>query len=257
MTAITDTCRNTAAAPVVVPDMQIEIWSDVVCPWCYIGKRRLETALADFPHADEVEVVWRSFQLDPAAPREATESIAAHLGHKYGGGEAAGREMVDRVSEVAAAEGLAFGYHDARRANTVDAHRLLHLALAEGGPSLQGRLKERLLAAYFVDSENPADHETLARIAGEVGLPAERVAAVLASEEYADEVATDAAQATAYGATGVPFFVVDRRYGVSGAQPAEVFTQVLERAWAESQPLVQVVGQDAGGEVCGPDGCPV
>jgi len=235
--------------------MQIEIWSDVVCPWCYIGKRRLESALAGFEHADEVEVVWRSFQLDPTAPREATESIAAHLGSKYGGGPEAGRQMIDRVTGIAAEEGLAFDYHDAQRASTVDAHRLIHLAHAEGGPELQGRLKERLLHAYFVDAQNPADPAVLTAAAVEVGLPEKRVAEVLASDEYADEVAADAAQATAYGATGVPFFVVDRRYGVSGAQPAELFAQLLERAWAESQPLVQVVGGDDA--ACGPDGCPV
>ena len=235
--------------------MQIEIWSDVVCPWCYIGKRRLESALADFEHADEVEVVWRSFQLDPSAPRDATESIAAHLGSKYGGGVEAGRQMIDRVTGIAAEEGLAFDYHDAQRASTVDAHRLIHLALAEGGPELQGRLKERLLHAYFVDAQNPADPVVLATAAAEVGLSADRVAEVLASDEYADEVAADAARAPANGATGVPFFVVDRKYGVSGAQPAELFAQLLERAWADSQPLVQVVGGDDA--ACGPDGCPV
>jgi predicted DsbA family dithiol-disulfide isomerase len=240
------------------PGMQIEIWSDVVCPWCYIGKRRLESALADFEHADQVEVVWRSFQLDPTAPQEATESIAAHLGHKYGGGPEAGRQMIDRVTEVAAGEGLAFDYHDAQRASTLGAHRLLHLAHAEGGPSVQGRLKERLLAAYFTEARNPADHAVLTAAALSVGLPPERVASVLGSDEYADEVAADVAQATAYGATGVPFFVVDRRYGVSGAQPAEVFSQLLDRAWSESQPLVQVMGPGGGAdEACGPDGCPV
>jgi predicted DsbA family dithiol-disulfide isomerase len=188
--------------------MLIEIWSDVVCPWCYIGKRRLETALAGFAHADEVEVVWRSFQLDPTAPRVATESIAAHLGDKYGGGVEAGRQMIDRVTEVAAGEGLAFDYHDAQRASTVDAHRLLHLAHALGGAALQGELKEQLLRSYFVDAENPADHDVLVRTAVAAGLPEERVEAVLASDEYADDVAADAAQAAAYGATGVPFFVV-------------------------------------------------
>ena len=236
--------------------MQIEIWSDVVCPWCYIGKRRLETTLDAFHHADEVEVVWRSFQLDPSAPREATESIAAHLGSKYGGGVAAGRQMIDRVSEVAAGEGLAFDYHEVQRASTLDAHRLLHLAHAEGGALLQGELKERLLAAYFTEARNPADHEVLTEAAVGVGLPAERVTAVLGSDEYVDEVAADAAQAAAFGATGVPFFVVDRKYGVSGAQPADVLAQVLERAWGESHPAVHVVAGDHA-EACGPDGCPM
>ncbi|MEJ7795394.1 MAG: DsbA family oxidoreductase [Nocardioides sp.] len=234
--------------------MRIEIWSDVVCPWCYIGKRRLETALADFPHADDVEVVWRSFQLDPSSPREATESIAEHLGHKYGGGAGAGREMIARVSEVAAGEGLTFSYDDAQRASTVDSHRLLHLGLVEGGTTLQGALKERLLESYFVRAENPADHEVLRRIALEAGLAEQRVDEVLASDEYADAVDADQQQAVAYGASGVPFVVIDQTYGVSGAQPAEVFRQVLERAWDESHPAVQVL---ASGDACGPDGCAI
>jgi len=234
--------------------MRIEIWSDVVCPWCYIGKRRLETALADFPHADDVEVVWRSFQLDPSAPREATESLAEHLGHKYGGGADAGREMIARVSDVAASEGLTFSYDDAQRASTVDSHRLLHLALVEGGTTLQGALKERLLESYFVRAENPADHDVLRRVALEAGLAAQRVDEVLASDEYADAVDVDQQQAVAYGASGVPFVVIDQKYGVSGAQPAEVFRQVLSQAWDESHPRVQVL---ASGAVCGPDGCAI
>src|SRR5690348_16774565 len=141
--------------------VQIEIWSDVVCPWCYIGKRRLEKALATFEHADDVEVVWRSFQLDPSAPTVPTETVAEALGRKYGGGPEAGRQMVDRVEAVAAEEGLLFRHHRSLRVGTVDAHRLLHLALETGDPALQGRLKEALLAAYFVETENVADHETL------------------------------------------------------------------------------------------------
>ncbi len=234
--------------------MRIEIWSDVVCPWCYIGKRRLETALADFDHADEVEVVWRSFQLDPSSPREATGTIAEHLGHKYGGGVDAGRQMIAKVSQVAAEEGLAFSYADAQRASTVDAHRLLHLALAEGGPERQGALKERLLESYFVRAENPADTSVLRAVAVAAGLPQQRVDDVLASDEYADAVDADQQQAVAYGASGVPFYVVDQKFGVSGAQPAEVFGQVLERAWHESHPGVQVL---ATGDACGPEGCAV
>lgn len=234
--------------------MQIDIWSDVVCPWCYIGKRRLERALADFEHADEVEVRWRSFQLDPGAPAESTESVAEHLGRKYGGGVTAGQQMIDRVEAVAAEEGLLFRLGRARRANTVDAHRLLHLAHDVGGTATQGRLKEALLAAYFVEGENPADHGALTRIATGAGLPADRVAEVLAGPEYVDAVEADVEQAAAYGAGGVPFFVVDSRYGVSGAQPVEVFAQVLERAWSDAHPPVEVL---ATGDACGPDGCAV
>ena len=231
--------------------MQIEIWSDVVCPWCYIGKRRLEKALDDFPHADDVEIVYRSFQLDPSAPVVPTETVAASLGRKYGGGPEAGRAMIDRVEAVAAEEGLLFRHHQALRVNTVDAHRLLHLALAEGK---QAELKEALLSAYFIETENVADHDTLVRIATGVGLDEARVREVLQSKEYADEVEADIRQAAAFGATGVPFFVIDRKYGISGAQPAEVFSQTLERAWSEAHPVLDVVG---GADACGPDGCAI
>lgn len=234
--------------------MRIEIWSDVVCPWCYIGKRRLETALKTFDHP--VEVVWRSFQLDPSAPAVPVESVAESLGRKYGGGPEAGATMIDRVEAVAAEEGLLFRHHASLRANTVDAHRLLHLALETGGPGLQGALKEALLSAYFVETENVADHTTLTRIATGVGLDADRVAAVLGSSEYADAVETDIREASALGANGVPFYVIDRKYGISGAQSADVFTDVLERAWAEAHPTLDLIGADAE-SVCGPDGCAV
>ena len=234
--------------------MRIEIWSDVVCPWCYIGKRRLEKALATFDHADDVEIVWRSFQLDPSAPKVPVETVAESLGRKYGGGPGAGRQMIDRVEAVAAEEGLLFRHHRSLRVGTVDAHRLLHLALETGGPALQGRLKEALLAAYFVETENVADHDTLVRLAAGIGLDEARVREVLASDEYADAVEADIREAAALGATGVPFYVVDRRYGVSGAQPSEVFGQVLERAWSDAHPALDLVG---GADACGPDGCAI
>ena len=231
--------------------MQIEIWSDVVCPWCYIGKRRLEKALGTFAHADDVEIVYRSFQLDPSAPVVPTETVAESLGRKYGGGPEAGKAMIDRVEAVAAEEGLLFRHHQALRVNTVDAHRLLHLAAAEGK---QAELKEALLSAYFIETENVADHDTLVRTATGVGLAEARVREVLEGNEFADEVETDIRQAAAFGANGVPFFVFDRKYGISGAQPVEVFTQTLERAWTESHPVIDVVG---GADACGPDGCAI
>lgn len=234
--------------------MRIEIWSDVVCPWCYIGKRRLEKALAGFGHATEIEVVWRSFQLDPSAPAVPVETVAESLGRKYGGGPEAGRQMIDRVEAVAAEEGLLFRHHQSLRVNTVDAHRVLHLALETGGSELQGRLKEALLSAYFVETENVADHDTLQRIAAGVGLDEVRVKEVLGGTEYADAVEADIREAASLGATGVPFYVVDRRYGVSGAQAPEVFTQVLERAWTDAHPKLDLVG---GAEACGPEGCAI
>ena len=232
--------------------MRIEIWSDVVCPWCYVGKRRLETALAAFDHRDEVEVVYRSFELDPSAPQHGHELTTGVLARKYGRSEAEMRQMQQQLIEVAAEEGLAFRLFDNVHTNTVDAHRLLHLALAEGGPALQRDLKEALLAAYFVRAEDVGDHEVLTAVATSAGLDDVRVKEVLTTDEYAHAVEADIGQARAYGATGVPFYVVDERYGVSGAQPAEVFSQVLERAWAESRPALDVIG---GADACGPDGC--
>jgi predicted DsbA family dithiol-disulfide isomerase len=239
--------------------MRIEIWSDVVCPWCYVGKRRLETALAGFDHADEVEVVYRSFELDPTAPRHGTELSTGVIARKYGRPEAEMRQMQQQLIELAAQEGLAFRLFDTLHTNTVDAHRLLHLALETGGPALQRDLKEALLSAYFEQARNVGDHDELTAIAVTAGLDEARVREVLAGEEYADAVAADIDQARAFGATGVPFFVVDRKYGISGAQPAEVFSQVLDQAWTESHPVLQTVGGDAGSDagVCGPDGCPV
>jgi len=236
--------------------MRIEVWSDVVCPWCYIGKRRLETALEAFPHRDEVEVVYRSFELDPSAPQHGHERTLTTLARKYGRGEDEMRSMMQNVAETAAEEGLAFRLFDNVHTRTVDAHRLLHLALATGGAPLQRELKEALLAAYFVRAEDVGDHEVLRAEAVGVGLDPARVDEVLAGADYTDEVEADIAQARAYGATGVPFFVVDQRYGLSGAQPAEVFGQLLEQAWAESHPSLEVVGAP-GAEACGPDGCAI
>ena len=239
--------------------MRIDIWSDVVCPWCYIGKRRLEAALRNgWADRDDIEIVYHSFQLDPSSPREATQTVAEHLGEKYGGGAAGGQEMIDRIEAVAAEEGLIFRLGEAKRGNTIDAHRLLHLALEQGGPELQGSLEESLLAAYFLEAGNPADHDTLARIAADAGLDPVRIREVLAGDDFADAVESDLGQAVAYGASGVPFFVIDGRYGISGAQPAEVFEETLRRADADAGLLVTVSAPtDESHGACGPGGCAI
>lgn len=211
--------------------MLIEIWSDVVCPFCYIGKRRLEAALADFEHRDEVEVVYRSFELDPSAPQVGTESIGAALARKYGGGPAETRAAMDRVAAMAAEVGLTFDYADATHTRTLEAHRLLHLALDLGGGELQRTLVEALMAAYFTQGRSMGDRAVLREVALGAGLPADRVDAVLTTDEYAAQVSADIEQARAYGVSGVPFFVLDRRLAVSGAQPPEVFAQALAQAW--------------------------
>ncbi|CAA9324447.1 MAG: 2-hydroxychromene-2-carboxylate isomerase/DsbA-like thioredoxin domain [uncultured Nocardioidaceae bacterium] len=234
--------------------MLVEIWSDVVCPWCYIGKRRFEQALTAFARADDVEVVYRSFELDPSAPVQPTETVLEALGRKYGGGPGRGRQMVEQVAQVAAELGLRFDHAGAPHTSTTDAHRLLHHALAEGGPQLQARLNEALLQAYFSHARSMADPEVLAAAAVSVGLDRERVLEVLGGDEHAEAVRADLDQARAFGISGVPFFVVDRRYGVSGAQATEVFTALLEQADADDHPRLQVM---ADGTVCGPDGCAV
>lgn len=232
--------------------MKVEIWSDVVCPWCYIGKRRFEKALESFPH--EVEVTYRSFELDPSAPVRSGETVTASLARKYGGAERVA-QMQEHVRGQAAAEGLVFRLEETPHANTVDAHRLLHLALAEGGTELQGRVKEALLSAYFEDARDLSDHAVLHEVAIAAGLDGGRVDEVLAGTEYAEEVRQDVAQAAAYGATGVPFFVLEGQYAVSGAQPTEVFAQVLDQVWQATRPSPVQVVAGATGDVCGPEGC--
>jgi predicted DsbA family dithiol-disulfide isomerase len=241
--------------------MRIDIWSDVVCPWCYIGKRRLEQALAE--SGDRAEVVWHSFQLDPSATNDDPRDLAERLGEKFGRGREFGVQANEHVTGIAAEVGLDFHLEQAKSANTVDAHRVLHLArelteASELPADTQGRLKERYLKAYFTDGLPVGDHATLTRLAVEVGLPKDRVSAVLAGTAYADEVEADQAQALAYGANGVPFFVIDEKYGVSGAQPVEVFQEALRRANADRKPVTLVTAPGSTDDAaCGPDGCPI
>ena len=235
--------------------MKVEIWSDVVCPWCYIGKRRFEAALARFAHRGEVELVWRSFELDAAAPPSTTEqgTYAERLATKYGCPVAHAQAMIDNMTATAAQEGLDLRFDLARPGNTFDAHRLLHLALQYGR---QDVLKERLDRATFTEGSPTSDHAALRVLAVEVGLPEAEVDAVLSSEQHADAVRADETQARTYGISGVPFFVIDGRYGISGAQPADVVLQTLEHAWSERAPLTLVTpGGSAPG--CQGDSCTV
>jgi len=241
--------------------MRIDVWSDVVCPWCYIGKRRLEQALEQ--SGDRAEIVWHSFQLDPSSTNDDPRDLPTRLGEKYGRGREWGVQANAHVTEIASELGLEYHLDQAKSANTVDAHRLLHLAreLVESGQvpaDTQDRLKERLLKAYFTDGLPVGDHITLTELATEVGLPSDRVQEVLASTTYAEEVAEDQAQALAYGANGVPFFVIDEKYGVSGAQPVEVFQEALRRANADRKPVTLITSPGATDDpTCGPDGCAI
>lgn len=214
--------------------MRVEIWSDVVCPWCAIGKRRFESALARFERRADVQVRWRSFELDPTAARTVDVSSTQRLAEKYGVSLDQARAMQRRVIDAGAGEGLDFRYDLARPGNTADAHRVLHLAADRG---VQSAVKERLLLGYFTEGEPIADRPTLSRLAADAGLDADETARMLDSDDYLAEVRADEAEARALGIQGVPFFVIARRYGVSGAQPAGVLLQVLERAWTDAHPL--------------------
>jgi predicted DsbA family dithiol-disulfide isomerase len=236
--------------------MNVEIWSDVVCPWCYIGKRRFERAVASFGHPDEVEVTYRSFELDPSAPGQRTGTHAEHLAHKYGMTVAQAEQANEQMTERAAADGLDFRLDLIRGGNTFDAHRLLHLASERG---LQPEMKERLMRATFTEGLPIADKPTLVRLATEVGLPAAEAQAVVDGDDYADAVRADEQQAARYGITGVPFFVADGKYAVSGAQSPEVLLQLLQRAHDDASLLTPVaVTADSSPEAsCDGDSCAV
>lgn len=207
--------------------MRVEVWSDFVCPWCYIGRSRLERALARYEHADEVEVEWRSFLLDPAHRKGVRLGVHEMLTEKTGASLADVRAMTDRVRELAAEEGLTYDVDRAVVVNTVDAHRLHHLSKAHG---LADRLHERLMRAHFAEGEVLDDPDTLVRLAAEVGVPEEEARRVLAGDDHARDVKLDVRQARLYGASGVPFFVLDGTYGISGAQSVEVFLSALRTA---------------------------
>jgi predicted DsbA family dithiol-disulfide isomerase len=232
--------------------MKVEIWSDVVCPWCYIGKRRFESALAEFPHRDEVEVIYRSFELDPTAQVDSGKSVTEMLAGKYGVSLEQAAAMNSRVTGIAAGEGLDYHLDKARHANTVKAHRLVHLAASKG---LQDEVMERVMTAYFSEGENIGDTETLVRLTGETSLDADVARVVLEGDAYTDAVRADERRAQMLGITGVPFFVFDEHYGVSGAQPTELLREVLDTAWTESHPLLKVTGASEDADACEGDNC--
>jgi predicted DsbA family dithiol-disulfide isomerase len=235
--------------------MRVEIWSDIACPWCYVGKARFEKALAAFPHREQVEVVHRSFELDPGRAQGDAGPVIPMLARKYGISEAQAEAAEDNVGAQAAAEGLEYRTRGRDHGNTFDMHRLLHFAKEHGR---QDELIQILYRANFAEERSlfTEGEDRLVELAAEAGLDADAAREVLADPDaYADEVRADEREAAELGATGVPFFVLDRTYGVSGAQPAEVFTQALAQAWGERSPLTLI--DDSGADACGPDGCAV
>ncbi|KQS58658.1 disulfide bond formation protein DsbA [Geodermatophilus sp. Leaf369] len=232
--------------------MKVEIWSDVVCPWCYIGKRRFETALSRFEHADDVEVVWRSFQLDPSVAEGDVHPTLPALAAKYGRSEDEMRAQMTSIDELAAAEGLDYDLANGVSGNTLLAHQLIHLAAERG---MQDAMKERLLHAHFEERTSVFDLDALVALGVEVGLDADEARAALIDRRFLPAVHDDIATARALGATGVPFFVVDRTYGAAGAQPAEQLLAVLDRAWADTHPVLTTAVPAADG--CTDDSCTV
>ncbi|EGX57591.1 protein dithiol-disulfide isomerase [Streptomyces zinciresistens K42] len=235
--------------------MRVEIWSDIACPWCYVGKARFEKALAAFPHRDRVEVVHRSFELDPSRARGDVQPVITMLTKKYGMSAAQARAGEADLGAQAAAEGLEYRTEGRDHGSTFDMHRLLHLAKEHGR---QDELIQLLYRANFAEERSvfTEGEERLVELAVAAGLDAGDARRVLADPgAYAEDVRADEREAAELGATGVPFFVLDRAYGVSGAQPAEVFERALTQAWGERSPLRPVDGGDA--QACGPDGCAV
>jgi predicted DsbA family dithiol-disulfide isomerase len=204
----------------------VEVWSDVMCPFCYLGKRRFAEALSKFEGRDQVEVVWRSFQLNPALETDRPIGVNDYLSQAKGISIGRAREMNAHLTEVAKHEGLVFDFDKAVVINTFDAHRFLHFAKAHGR---QDEAMQRLFKAYFSEGRNVADHATLTGIGREIGLDAGAVAVALADGSYADEVRADIFEAEELGISGVPFFVFDRKYAVSGAQSSAAFLDVLRR----------------------------
>ena len=227
--------------------MKVEIWSDVMCPFCYIGKRKFENALNQFAHKDEVEVIWKSFQLNPDMKTEPNKSTTQYLAETKGWSLKQAQEATQYVTDVAKKVGLTYNMDKAVVANSFDAHRFLHFAKEHG---VQNEAKEQLLKAYFTEGLNTADHDTLIQLGTEIGLDAKELKALLDSDLYADKVRQDIYEAQQVGVRGVPFFVLNEKYAVSGAQESDLFLQALNQTWAETEKPIVV----ADGETCDIDG---
>jgi predicted DsbA family dithiol-disulfide isomerase len=209
--------------------MKVEVWSDVMCPFCYLGKRRFAVALAEFPDRDDVEVIWKSFQLNPSLETDPDISVTQYLAREKGLDVRVAEQMNDRVARMARQDGPIYNYDEVVVANTFDAHRLIHFARSQ---NLQDQVMEKLFSAYFTEGRNVDDRATLIELAREVGLDGDAVAAMLDSDAYTAEVNSDIEEARQLGISGVPFFVFDRAYAVSGAQDTEVFKAALEQSFS-------------------------
>lgn len=212
--------------------LKVQIWSDIMCPFCYIGKRRIEEALNLFEHKDAVEIEWKSYQLDASFIASPDDNMVEHLAEKYRKDNDWAQNMLDNMTQNAKTAGLDFHFEKSILANSLNAHRLLHLAKKY---NLANDLKELLFKAYLTEGKNVNDLNTLTQLGIEVGLEAENVAQVLNSDKYTKEVKQDQEEANTIGVQGVPFFVFDNKYAISGAQPATAFLQTLEKVWQEGK----------------------
>lgn len=226
--------------------MKVEIWSDVMCPFCYIGKRKFEAALAQFEHREKVEVIWKSFQLQPDLVTDPTKNTLEHLAENKGWSMEQTRQITANVVNMAAEVGLHYNFDKAVVANSFDAHRLSHFAKSKGKGN---EFEEVLFRAYFIEGKNTADHETLAQLAESVGINKQEALDVLASDAYADDVRNDIYESQQVGVRGVPHFVLGDKYAISGAQPSELFLQALNQTWREVEKVDYLSGA-----VCKPDG---
>lgn len=233
--------------------MKVEIWSDYVCPFCYIGKRRFEAALQQFAYKDEVEVRYKSFELNPQAKRDGNPGTIDMLVAKYGMSREQAIANTNQISQQAKALGLDYRLAEAIQTNTFDAHRLAHYAASVG--KLE-EMTERLLKAHFVETLHIGKADVLADLAAEIGLDRSEAVRILAEGEFADEVRKDQQEAAQLGIRGVPFFVINGKYAVSGAQSSGLFLEVLQKAWAERSPLT-VIGNTDESEMCNDSGCTI
>ena len=228
--------------------MTIDVWSDIACPYCYIGKHHLEAALERFPHKDQVQLTWHSFELDPDTPVDVKENLYERIGRKYGVSVGQAKTMTQRSAASGAAAGLTIDFDNVKPTNTHDAHRLIHLAATVGK---QTEMHERLFKAYFTEGKNIGQKEALQSLAQEVGIDA---TGLLNTDAYADEVRKDELAAESIGIRGVPFFVFDHKYAVSGAQPVDIFVQTLQKVWDETQPAVS---SEVKGDGCDDGSCTI
>ena len=231
--------------------MKVEIWSDIVCPFCYIGKRKFENALAQFAHRTDVEVTWRSFELTPDFQPIPGENIHESLAKKKGVSVEEGRKMNDFMTNVAKEVGLNYDFDRTVPANTFLGHQLIHLGAHHGR---QDATKERLMAAYYLEGQDIGDLDTLVALGTELGFDTTETRAALTAGTYTEAVRYDEYQAQQINVRGVPFFVFEDKYAVSGAQPTELFSEVLEKVWSETKPALTLMAE---GAACGPDGCAV